>query len=1543
MMQLPTDLAGKLQDVVTTLRNMVVGVNSIANTFRTLTDSTNAVKAAVAAESVARVDGDGLINTNVTALTVRMGNAESSITTESTVRASADNALATRSTTLEATVNNATSGVAATYSRLVTEETTRATADTALSNRTTTLESGVNNATTGLAATYSRLVTEETTRATADTALASRATTLESTVNNATSGVAATFARLQTEETTRATADSALSSSITSLSASLTTTQVTLADLNPLDAAITWNFNGTADGWTSANVTVTTQAASLRVAATTADPIIVSPTISIDGSKDFLVQARITRVAGSGWEGSCFYNGGTYGPSYSSYKQIANPNLTAGQSAILTWDMSALTAGGTDWTTHTITAIRLDFGASAADIFDVDWVAVGKRGPGTYNTQIAAANAAITTEQTARVNGDSANATSISTLTSSFNTYKTTNDAALATTNGNLGTTNSNLGALTTRVTTAESAITSEASTRANADSTNATAITTLNSSFTTYQGTANGRLTSLEGTTGTLGTRMTAAEANITSEASTRASADTAMASQITSLTASLTTTQVQLADTNPLDAALTWNFNNTADGWTPYAATTTLTAQASSLRLTTSNGQMIFYSPIISVAGATDFIIQARITRVAGSGWQGICYHSTSGHGENGGYYKAAANPNLTAGQSAIVTWDMSALTAGGTDYITNTITRLRIDLGSTAADVFDVDWVAIGKRGPGSYNALIAAANAAITTEAAARVTADSAEATTRSTLDAKFSSQITNLGSGTAQQVFKQGSSPTVDQVCPPGKNRLNQSSFVDGVFNYWKITTNYAGSSDRGLFATTDTWTPTGARNVYVHLVGTPASGTYVGIYNDGADGAPRYAVTAGQKYEFSVYLANHRLQGITASIVWFNATPTYLGASSSATVTTQGGGSGNKLSNFERVFVIATAPAGATQCYLIVDGLANGSADPYIMLVKPFFGLAEPDQTVPSPWVDANTGAIWLNTSDNYRMSVWNGLSWDLRDDQRIATNAAAITSEASTRASADSALSSTITTVSAASSAAQSTANTGVSNAAAAQGTANTALANAAAAQATANTATASITTETTARTSSDIDVLRKASQQRVLYRNSLPGVDDFLPFGFNRIMNADGRAGMDGRAAGWNSGGYGGAQASLAWSVYMLQGGVSWSSHIPLSPVGYGGLYFDFGFTAGYFIPVTAGNYYELSAYLGAHRCNAYINVAWYNSSFAYITEAGTSQVYEGDGYYGDSSIAPGLGNYKRVWGLFQAPSGATYCTIYVRGYAPATNVYPYVFMTLPFFGICRAGQSAPSDWSNGPDVLVVHSGDSNRTYRWTGQTWALADDARIASTASQVSTIQTTVNGNTASITSQQTSINGLAALKTLTVNAGGAIAGYSIYAGGGSSTFKIQAENFEIVGSGGSAASPFRVAGGVTYINEARIANGAISEVTAGMAAGYVDLAVTVEAGAKLVFILSVLGEASQPTLQLYDLTGGAAVATVTPASYTFNSWVGTGGDTSTWYAQTIYLPTTIQWVLTPGYTGYRAFRLRNNTGNLTSGYSTVVMTILQMKK
>ena len=1324
--------------IVTANAAITSGDAAVASTVTTLNASFTSYQTTANGRLSTLEGSTGTLGTNLGALTTRVTTAEAAITTEATTRATADSAnastisaLSSSFTSYQTTNNSAVSSAATAASRIRVFR--QSTTPTAGGVGDVWFNTGNQNKPYAWDGTSWVLVDDQQIGAVATVAGRVRVFRQGSAPSAGGVGdvwyntsdsnrpyvwdgsawvisddtrIATANAAITSEATTRATADSAMASQISSLTANLTTTQVTLADLNPLDAAITWNFNGTADGWTGQNATVTAQAAAARVSSANTDPMFRSPSgLGIDGSKDFIVQARITRVAGSGWEGSCFYSGGTYGESYSSYKIITNPQLTPGQSAVLTWDMSALTAGGTDWTTHTISQIRLDFGASAADVFDVDWVAIGKRGPGTYNVAIAAANAAITTEQTARVNGDAANATSITTLTSSFNTYKTTNDAALATTNGNLGTTNSNLGALTTRVTTAESAITSEASTRATADSTNATAISTLNSSFTSYQTTNNSAVSSAaaaasrirvfrQSTTPTAGgvgdvwyntsdsnrpyvwdgsawvisddTRIAAANAAITSEATTRATADSAMASQITSLTANLTTTQVTLADVNPLEAAISWNFSNTADGWTPYTPSTTLTAQASSLRLTTSTGDMIFYSPTIAVDGSKDFLVQARITRVAGSGWDGTCYHFTAGHGESGSYYKNIANPGLTAGQSAVLTWDMSALTTGGADYITNTITKIRLDLGATSADVFDVDWVAIGKRGPGNYNV----------------------------------------------------------------------------------------------------------------------------------------------------------------------------------------------------------------------------------------------------------------------------------------SIATNAAAITSEATTRASADSALSSTITTVSAASSAAQSTANTGVANAATAQGTANTALANAAAAQATANTATASITTETTARTSSDIDVLRKASQQRVLYQYYGPGVDEFLPFGFNRIMNADGRLQMTERAVSWNNLGYGDIYTnpgSVFGGEYMLQGGYTFAVYCTRSPVG-GDLYFDITYTNSYKIPVTAGNYYEASVYVGTFRCRSYITIAWFNSSGAYITEVSGNSVYASEGYVAYNNYGAGLSNYKRTWVIAQAPTGAAYCTVYLRNNvtSPSEN-YPISFSTLPYFGICRSGQSAPSDWSNGPDVLLVHSGDSNRLYRWNGQAWALADDTRIAATASQVSTIQTTVNGHTSSITSQQTAINGLSALASLRVNGGGAIAGYDIYAGGGSSVFRIQAENFEIVGSGGGAASPFRVAGGVTYINEARIANGAMSEITAGMAAGYVDLAVTVEAGAKLVFILSTFGGGPQPALELYDLTGGGSVANITPAAYTFNSWTGSGGDTSSWYAQTIYLPTTYQWVITPGYTGYRAFRLRNNFGNYTSGYATVVMTILQMKK
>ena len=58
---------------------------------------------------------------------------------------------------------------------------------------------------------------------------------------------------------------------------------------------------------------------------------------------------------------------------------------------------------------------------------------------------------------------------------------------------------------------------------------------------------------------------------------------------------------------------------------------------------------------------------------------------------------------------------------------------------------------------------------------------------------------------------------------------------------------------------------------------------------------------------------------------------------------------------------------------------------------------------------------------LWFNTSDNNKLYTWNGINgtaWQLSSDSRIDTNIAAISSESTTRANADSALSSSITSL---------------------------------------------------------------------------------------------------------------------------------------------------------------------------------------------------------------------------------------------------------------------------------------------------------------------------------------------------------------------------------------------------------------------------------------------------------------------------------------------------------------------------------------------
>lgn len=192
---------------------------------------------------------------------------------------------------------------------------------------------------------------------------------------------------------------------------------------------------------------------------------------------------------------------------------------------------------------------------------------------------------------------------------------------------------------------------------------------------------------------------RIAVNEAAIQTEENARTTADTAIADSVTTLTA-----RVQSGDLAQFEPHLSWEFNNTADSWT-VANGGTATVGASFYTMTTNGvNQPYMLSPTISVDGSIYDKVRARVRRKSGTGWNGTCYYSTSGHGTTGSYFKRVTPaPTDDPTKWFIVEWDMTTLNAGGDDWVTSTIIRIRLDLG-LIPDSWEIDWVAIGKRGVG-----------------------------------------------------------------------------------------------------------------------------------------------------------------------------------------------------------------------------------------------------------------------------------------------------------------------------------------------------------------------------------------------------------------------------------------------------------------------------------------------------------------------------------------------------------------------------------------------------------------------------------------------------------------------------------------------------------------------------------------------------------------------------------------------------------------------------------------------------------------------
>ncbi len=141
-------------------------------------------------------------------------------------------------------------------------------------------------------------------------------------------------------------------------------------------APILYDFGATNQSFTATNATLTASVTSnySTLNATAADPFITRTGLSIAGSRYPYVEVNLLRTAGTtGWDGSFYYSTAGHTASESFKGQFTQPTWD-GNYQYMIIDMRSQIAGAPDWTNNTITAIRFDFGLTAADDFRIDWI-----------------------------------------------------------------------------------------------------------------------------------------------------------------------------------------------------------------------------------------------------------------------------------------------------------------------------------------------------------------------------------------------------------------------------------------------------------------------------------------------------------------------------------------------------------------------------------------------------------------------------------------------------------------------------------------------------------------------------------------------------------------------------------------------------------------------------------------------------------------------------------------------------------------------------------------------------------------------------------------------------------------------------------------------------------------------------------------------------------------------------------------------------------------------------------------------------------------
>ena len=155
--------------------------------------------------------------------------------------------------------------------------------------------------------------------------------------------------------------------------------------VRPFSPHYVYNFdNGSLDGWEAVNGTVTSSGGLLIHETTASNPRIRLTGLTINGGDNPRVKMVVKRVAGSGaatWDGKLFYTTSGHGETTDYIKTVATDPTNTSDFVTVDWDMSALTNGGNDWLNNTITGLRFDLATTSGNKFEIDSISVGTDDP----------------------------------------------------------------------------------------------------------------------------------------------------------------------------------------------------------------------------------------------------------------------------------------------------------------------------------------------------------------------------------------------------------------------------------------------------------------------------------------------------------------------------------------------------------------------------------------------------------------------------------------------------------------------------------------------------------------------------------------------------------------------------------------------------------------------------------------------------------------------------------------------------------------------------------------------------------------------------------------------------------------------------------------------------------------------------------------------------------------------------------------------------------------------------------------------------------